>query len=159
MFIGQKVVCINDRFPLRILEWTSELPRKDRIYTISVIVHGHSVYNGEPKIGFRLIELQTGERIGFFAERFVPLLEELDQACRQNALELTSRRRVELPALAPAVYDCSSLKYESLLKERLATDMESKSRAAMKFTFAPTIAGFVTLARFCDIPVRFQRYI
>jgi hypothetical protein len=89
-YIGQKVVCINDSFPLRILEFASNLPRKDQIYTIRSIWRGKSIYTGELKLGFNLEELQNGERFGFFADRFAPLVEKLDQACQRNAWELTS---------------------------------------------------------------------
>jgi hypothetical protein len=95
-FIGQKVVCINDRFPQRILEWTSDLPRKGRIYTIRSMARGKSIYPGESKLGFKLAELQSG-RIGFFVDRFAPLTKRLDQACQRNASELTSPPLVEIP--------------------------------------------------------------
>ena len=36
-FPGQRVVCINDRFPIQILEWASNLPRKGQIYTIQSV--------------------------------------------------------------------------------------------------------------------------
>jgi hypothetical protein len=84
-FINQKVVCVDARFPLCILEWASQLPCEGRIYTIRVIVCGKSIYTGELKVGFRLQELQNGERFGFFSERFAPMLEILDQACQRNA--------------------------------------------------------------------------
>ena len=101
-YIGQKVVCINDRFPQRILEWTSDLPREGQIYTIRSISRGKSLYTGESKLGFRLEELREGH-CGFFADRFAPLVEKLDQACQRNARELTSPARVELPVVTPAV--------------------------------------------------------
>jgi hypothetical protein len=90
-FIGQKIVCINARFPQRILEWASEidLPREGHTYTIRSMAHGTSIYNGEPRFGFRLKELQGG-RCGFFAERFAPLLNLLDQACHADTSKLTS---------------------------------------------------------------------
>jgi hypothetical protein len=74
-FIGQRVLCINDRFPLHILEWASNLPRKGRIYTIRFIGQGESIYSGESRLGFILEELQNGECFAFFAERFAPLAE------------------------------------------------------------------------------------
>ena len=96
-YIGQKVVCINDRFPLQILELTSDLPRKGQIYTIRSIRRGKSIYTGASKLGFKVEELQDGARVDFFADRFAPLVEKLDQACQRNAWELASPARVKLP--------------------------------------------------------------
>src|SRR5207253_6808674 len=77
-FIGQKVVCVNDRFPMQILEWASNLPRKGRIYTIRWIGVGPSIYTGERKLGFELEQLKYG-KFAYFAERFAPLVEKSDQ--------------------------------------------------------------------------------
>jgi hypothetical protein len=101
-YIGQKVVCVNDRFPRRVLEWASNLPRKGQIYTIRSIGRGECIYTGQLRFGFKLEELQNAPRFGFFAERFAPLVDELDQACQRNAWELTSPAWVELPVLTPA---------------------------------------------------------
>jgi hypothetical protein len=118
-YLGQKIVCINDRFPPCAPEWISEPPRKGQIYTIERMVHGKSIYTGKPKFGFRLKELPNG-RCGFFAERFAPLLNLLDQACLVNISQLTTPPWIELP-LTPGVrgvpdrirkerfYECSSL--------------------------------------------------
>jgi hypothetical protein len=95
-FIGQKVVCVNDRFPIQILEWASNLPLKGRIYTICRIGRGPSIYTGERGLGFELEELPNG-KFAFFAERFAPLADKLDQACQRNALELTVCPPVPLP--------------------------------------------------------------
>lgn len=103
-FIGQKVVCVNDRFPIQILEWASNLPRKGRIYTICWIGRGPSIYfafcagraPGERGLGFGLEELPNG-KFAFFSERFTPLVDKLEQACQRNALELTVCHPVPLP--------------------------------------------------------------
>jgi hypothetical protein len=95
-FIGQKVICVNDCFPIQILEWASNLPRKGRIYTICWIGPGSSIYTGERTFGFELEELPNG-KFSFFAERFVPLVDKLAQACQRNALELTVCHPVPLP--------------------------------------------------------------
>jgi hypothetical protein len=94
-FIGQKVVCINDRFPIQILEWASNLPRNGQIYTIHRMGPGSSIYTGERTFGFELEELPNG-KFAFFAERFAPLVDKLDQACQRNALELTECHPVPL---------------------------------------------------------------
>src|SRR5438067_1397897 len=98
-YIGQKLVCVDGRFPQQILDWATDLPRKGRVYTIRSMAHGKSLYTGEPKFGFRLEELQPG-RCGFFAERFAPLLDALAEACQANASE-RSPAWVELPLLTP----------------------------------------------------------
>ena len=103
-FIGQKVVCVNERFPMQILEWASNLPRKGQIYTIRWIGRGPSIYfafcagraPGERGLGFELEELANG-RFAFFAERFAPLADKLEHACQRNALELTVCHPVPLP--------------------------------------------------------------
>ena len=100
-YIGQKVVCVDDRFPRRVLEWTSNLPRKGQIYTIRWIGRGESLYTGESKFGLKLEELQTAERFGFFADRFAPLLEKLDEACQAKALELIAPSPLSPPMPIP----------------------------------------------------------
>ncbi len=90
-FIGQKVVCVNDRFPQRILEWASNLPRQGEIYTIRSIEIGPCLYTRRVTIGLHLHELPTlQDRLAFRADRFVPLLEKVEHACEAKALELTS---------------------------------------------------------------------
>lgn len=109
-FIGQKVVCVNDRFPIQILEWASNLPRKGRIYTICWIGRGPSIYfafcagraPGERGLGFELEELPNG-KFAFFAERFAPLVDKLDQACQRRMSALTSPLQPESPVLVSAV--------------------------------------------------------
>jgi hypothetical protein len=86
-FIGQKIVCVNDRFPIQILEWASNLPREGRIYTIRWMGPGESIYSNEVKFGFLLEELQNGDLLAFFSERFVPLVER-DQARQASVLDL-----------------------------------------------------------------------
>jgi hypothetical protein len=103
-YVGQKVVCVDDRFPRRVLEWASNLPRKGQIYTIRSIGRGECIYTGQLRFGFKLEELQNAAGFGFFAERFAPLVDELDQACQRNAWELTSPLSVPRPILIPATH-------------------------------------------------------
>jgi hypothetical protein len=103
-YIGQKVVCVDDRFPRQVLEWASTLPRKGHIYTIRGFGRGKSLYTGEWTFGLKLEELQTAERFGFFANRFVPLLDELDRACQRKAWELTSPLLVPPSMPIPATH-------------------------------------------------------
>jgi hypothetical protein len=89
LFSGQRVICINDRFSMHILEWASNLPRQWQIYTIRSIEIGHCLYTRQWTLGFHLQELPTIEdRLAFRADRFIPLAEKRDQAQQATALEL-----------------------------------------------------------------------
>jgi hypothetical protein len=103
LFSGQRVICINDRFQTHILEWTANLPRQGRIYTIRSIEIGHCLYTRQWTLGFHLQELPTIEdRLAFRADRFASLLEKVDQACQAKALEPTLPAPVSPPMLVPA---------------------------------------------------------
>jgi hypothetical protein len=88
MFLpGQKVVCVDDRFPLGIEKLYTSLPREGETYTIRDIVPGCD-FNAEPgEVAVYLIELHNpanklGIERGFKAERFAPLdnIEEIEEA-------------------------------------------------------------------------------
>src|SRR5438445_13348315 len=85
-YIGQRVVCVNDRFRSQILDWASNLPRNGQIYTIKSIISGACLHTRRrPTLGFFLHELPTLEdRLAFRADRFAPLLERLDEACQSR---------------------------------------------------------------------------
>ena len=88
---GQKVVCVNNRFPQQILEWTSNLPQQGEIYTIRSIEIGRCLYTRGMTVGLFLHELPTlQDRLAFRADRFAPLLEKLDKACQRRVSALTS---------------------------------------------------------------------
>src|SRR5260370_12460876 len=88
-FPGLRVICINDRFPVQVLEWASNLPRQGQIYTIQYNQWGKCLYTRRPTLGFFLHELPNPPHIfGFRADRFAPLLEKLNEACQAKALEL-----------------------------------------------------------------------
>src|SRR6266852_555307 len=71
---GQKVRCINGRFPVQVLDWGSNLPRKGEVYTIRVIAPVPSAITGHIGPGFLLEELRNpDDRLHFDANRFVPL--------------------------------------------------------------------------------------
>ena len=89
--IGQKVVCVNNRFPQQILEWTSNLPQQGEIYTIRSIEIGRCLYTRRVTVGLFLHELPTlQDRLAFRADRFAPLLKKLDKACQRRVSALTS---------------------------------------------------------------------
>src|SRR6266480_198406 len=89
-YIGQRVVCVNDRFPSQILDWASKLPRNGQIYTVQSIISGVCLYTRRrPTLGFFLHELPT-LHLAFRADRFAPLLAKLDEACQRTVSALTS---------------------------------------------------------------------
>ena len=88
--IGQRVVCINGRFPQQILEWASNLPREGQTYTIRSIEIGRCLYTRRVTVGLFLHELPTlQDRLAFRADRFAPLLEKLDEVCQRRVSALT----------------------------------------------------------------------
>ena len=87
MFIpNQKVVCIDDNFPLGIEKLYNQLPVKDQIYVIRDIVPGQALSGAEGEVAVYLIGLnnptnKVGVERGFNAERFAPLsFQEVDDA-------------------------------------------------------------------------------
>ena len=85
MFLpDQKVICINDRFPLGIEQFYTQLPTKGEIYTIRDIVPGIE-WNGTATITVYLTEITNppnphGIEYGFHLTRFrelTPLEEKL----------------------------------------------------------------------------------
>jgi len=87
MFIpNQKVVCVDDKFPLGIGKLYDQLPVKDQIYVIRDIVPGVSLAGGEGEVAVYLIGVvnptnKVGVERGFNAERFAPLsYKEVDDA-------------------------------------------------------------------------------
>jgi len=79
MFVpNQKVVCIDDKFPLGIEQLYNQLPVKDQIYVIRDIVPGQSLTGSEGEVAVYLIGVvnptnKLGIERGFNAERFAPL--------------------------------------------------------------------------------------
>jgi hypothetical protein len=87
MFIpNQKVVCVDDKFPLGIEKLYNQLPVKDQIYVIRDIVPGVSLQGSEGEVAVYLIGLvnptnKLGIERGFNAERFAPLsFKEVEEA-------------------------------------------------------------------------------
>ena len=87
MFIhNQKVVCIDDNFPLGIEKLYNQLPVKDQIYVIRDVVPGQALSGAEGEVAVYLIGLNNptnmvGVERGFNAERFAPLsYKEVDDA-------------------------------------------------------------------------------
>src|SRR6478609_1391133 len=92
MFItGQKVVCVDDRFPLGIAKFYSALPKKDVVYVVRGTTVGIGLDGTEGEICVYLVGLVNPcsktpphrER-GFKAERFRPLDELEDITVEQE---------------------------------------------------------------------------
>jgi hypothetical protein len=71
---SEKVVCVNDKFPVDIRDYMSALPVKGRIYTVRDIVGGLN-WNGTQTIAVLLNELHNlpnehGIEPGFAPHRF-----------------------------------------------------------------------------------------
>jgi hypothetical protein len=100
MFLpNQKVVCVDDRFPLGIEQLFSELPKEGVIYTIRDIVPGIGLTGEEGETAVYLCEIKGplnahGIERGFRADRFAPL-----QRMEEEAEEDVS---LPLPAFLPA---------------------------------------------------------
>jgi hypothetical protein len=75
---GQKVACIDAKFPLGIENLYTALPKQDAIYTVRDLLPGVSLQNTEGETALYLVELvnpanRHGVEYGFNAERFAPL--------------------------------------------------------------------------------------
>ncbi len=78
--LDQKVACINDRFPIQVLEWGSNLPKRGGVYTITDI-EIVDAYQGPRGPALLLAELKNpGDRLWFAPQRFVAL----EPASRRN---------------------------------------------------------------------------
>ncbi|MBM3861910.1 MAG: hypothetical protein FJ395_19985 [Verrucomicrobia bacterium] len=90
--VGQKVICIDDRFPPAIIDWCDHLPIAGHVYTIRAIQAGHDSFTGRSNLGFLLVEIVNpksawGCEAGFCHYRFVPWLDVASETERQNAGE------------------------------------------------------------------------
>lgn len=79
MFVpNQKVVCIDDQFPLGIEKLYNQFPVKDQIYVIRDVVPGQALSGAEGEVAVYLVGVvnptnKVGVERGFNAERFAPL--------------------------------------------------------------------------------------
>ena len=83
--VGQKVICINDLFPLAVADWCTSLPIAGYVYTIRAIQVGLS------GPGFLLEEIvnpksSLGYEAGFLTFRFVPWLDTCPETERDHAV-------------------------------------------------------------------------
>ena len=90
--LGQKVICIDDRFPRAVLDWCNHLPIAGYVYTIRAMQLGHDGVTGFSCLGFLLEEIvnppsSLGYEAGFTHTRFVPWLNTCSEAERNDAAE------------------------------------------------------------------------
>jgi hypothetical protein len=93
MIVGQKVVCVDDKFPPEVAQFYQSLPKKDQIYVIREVKIGVNWKAEAGEVCLYLIGLVNPrsdkppfpER-GFNAERFRPL-EEMRARARQSESE------------------------------------------------------------------------
>jgi hypothetical protein len=89
MQVGQKVVCVDDRFPGPLAKYYVNLPVKGKTYTIRAVYLGRAVMHtkagaADGEIGVLLQELKNGpdprnihgQELGFNSMRFRPLEED-----------------------------------------------------------------------------------
>lgn len=79
---GQKVVCVNDRFPLWVRKQYTLLPKEGVTYTVREVFVGRKKWTGgEGEVGVLLFELHNPpdprhkdkQELGLDANRFAPL--------------------------------------------------------------------------------------
>ena len=85
MISGTKVVCVDDRFPPEIFLYYTNLPLKDRVYTIRDVEVGVGIDGQAGEIAVTLIELtnpvsekKPHRERGFKVERFRELEPEVE---------------------------------------------------------------------------------
>jgi hypothetical protein len=82
--IGQKALCIDDKFPRYSADWCNALPIAGYVYTIRGMQLGSDPITGRCGLGFLLEEISSprkadGRETGFFHTRFVPWLESVGE--------------------------------------------------------------------------------
>jgi hypothetical protein len=90
--VGQKAICIDDRFPMAILDWCDHVPIAGYIYTIRAIQAGLNPLTRYTNVGLLLVEivnplLPRGSEPGFCHTRFVPWLDTCSESERDGAAE------------------------------------------------------------------------
>jgi hypothetical protein len=93
--IGQKVICIDDRFHKGTWEWCYSVPVAGNVYTIRRIQFGADTYRRDGGLGLLLEEIinpktANGGEAGFFTCRFRPLTFSEHRAVSAEHEELAS---------------------------------------------------------------------
>ena len=132
--VGQKVVCINDRFHPSIVEWGDEYPKLNRAYTVKRASFNPGGLTGIYDYSVLLAELQNpGDRLHFSAERFKPLafLDKLETRKRVKLAYALARKAKANPQAEPAT---ASRSLVVLVGTRLDESWEDfKSRVIQQF--------------------------
>ncbi len=101
---GQKVRCINGRFPVQVLDWGSNLPCEGKVYTIRRIARVPNATTGHIGPGFLLEELKNpDDRLHFDSNRFVPIRFPSSFHAVAAAHELQRRRHARPLKVLPLV--------------------------------------------------------
>ncbi len=100
MQVGQKVVCVDDRFPNPLAKYYTNLPVKGTTYTVRAVYLGRAIMHGKAgasdgEIGILLVELKNppdprnkyGQELGFNSIRFRPLDELKDSTENEHEQE------------------------------------------------------------------------
>ena len=100
MIKGQRVVCVDDRFPKWVVEFFNQLPIKGATYTIREVCLRRETLRGSDSatIALLLEELRNppdpshkgGEELAFKSERFAPLEEIETETEAEAELELST---------------------------------------------------------------------
>ncbi len=100
---GQKVRCINGRFPVQVLDWGSNLPCEGKVYTIRRIARVPNATTGHIGPGFLLEELKNpDDRLHFDSNPFYrsdrgysrPVVNATDQAANRRRVPPAARRKL-----------------------------------------------------------------
>ena len=72
---GQRVVCLDDRFPQAVFECYDDVPRRGGIYTVSEILFGRNYRTGKfgPSIRLKEVPPLDPSKGAFCTYRFRPL--------------------------------------------------------------------------------------
>lgn len=74
-YVGQRVVCINDKYPPYISEWCDAYLSKGQVYTIRRILECPDAFTQEMGLGLFFEELNNfTQQFCYSAERFVPIV-------------------------------------------------------------------------------------
>jgi hypothetical protein len=77
-YVGQKVVCVNGKFPAHFYEWGDHVPVEGEVYTIRWIGELPNGITGKIGLGFLLVEIVNpsfgrNSEVAFHHSRFRPL--------------------------------------------------------------------------------------
>ncbi len=93
MRIGEKVVCIDGKFPLGIEKFYVGLPKEGQVYVIRDMIDG-GTWTGEPEMAVYLVGLHNPKsdkapffERGFSIKRFRPLDEVQGRAAKEESKE------------------------------------------------------------------------